>query len=228
MEAALTKNSVPMLRDVLRADPQAAVSFLLTGGRIGFESPLSAAIRAQCSVEVVKLLLEHRAEFCQRDSDNKTPLMLCATAETDQLTERAFADGDDFVGCVLLPPRRGGGPAVMTAFEFMTLVSEEEKHSQMARALVLLAAGADPDEADDLGRTAGQIARDSGRHKLARALDNYRNVQAGFVLERFRRHPAGGSMATLGEDALRHIQGYLIQGPLLQMVHAITWAASAA
>ncbi len=63
---------------------------------------------------------------------------------------------------------------------------------------------------------------------MARAPDNYRNVQAGFVLGRFRRHPEGGSMAILEDDMLRHVQGYLVDGPLLQMVHTITRASWAA
>jgi hypothetical protein len=76
---ALQNNSATEVRVVLEQDPEAATEVIFESN---FEPPLCCAARLKCGAEIIKLLLEAKANPVAEDMDDRTPWKLACRPAT--------------------------------------------------------------------------------------------------------------------------------------------------
>mmetsp|Transcript_10522 Transcript_10522/g.25482 ORF Transcript_10522/g.25482 Transcript_10522/m.25482 type:complete len:229 (-) Transcript_10522:171-857(-) len=139
---ALRMASLPQVSWLLEEDPEAASSIFIEHR---CETPLCAAIRHNCGVDILRILLDHGAEVNLRDCDGFTPLALLSKKP-----------------CSYQP--------VSIDFDHFQATMRSQEQDALCVAQVLLAAGADPLEVAPGGQTCVDLAQSAGNSRLARLL----------------------------------------------------------
>jgi len=209
LEHALNHRSLARLEHVLANDPSAATDPLLC--QMGFDTPLCYAVRGHADAEMVRALLAAGSDPHLSDGDGRTPLMLCAG-----LYEVQWQDT-----CRPCPSGQPLGPRtsklVTAQIEFQTELAETKEEEQIKVALLLLAAGADPNQLDSQGFTAGEIASGNGQMRLANLINDYSGIQSCELLERLHyvRDRSRCTLVSLPAHVLVNVEAFLIPEDVL-------------
>jgi len=202
LEHALKDRSLARLEHVLASDPSAATDPILS--YMGFDTPICFAVREGCDAEIVCALLAAGADPHLSDGMGRTPLMICAGL----YEVLPYETGS--------PPHRAGSsaelPALLLEIGCTARVAEIEERKQIKAALRLLARGADPNQLDPQGRTAGEIAIGCAQMRLASLMSDYLGIQAYALLERLHNlsDRSRCTLASLPAHVLIYIAAFLV------------------
>lgn len=194
LQMALLSRDPNEVRSALHEDDTAAI--LPLRQRCGREPPLVVATRGRCSSQIVKMLVQAGAVVDDTGSSGLTPLMTIADTKLPTLHQKPSgvkASRDVHAGPILVPHApwfdTSGEQTHVHLQPGVSKMSEEKEHC--TQALWLLNVGADPDLLDKRGRTAAQIAQDTGQLQLSYLLGHWRNWEAcRYLHDLWRRQDA--------------------------------------
>eukprot|EP00930_Biecheleria_cincta_P060181 TRINITY_DN4586_c0_g2_i8.p1 TRINITY_DN4586_c0_g2~~TRINITY_DN4586_c0_g2_i8.p1 ORF type:complete len:341 (-),score=77.01 TRINITY_DN4586_c0_g2_i8:67-1089(-) len=227
---AIENGSIAQVRAVLELEVSlgdASIRFLSMDD---FEPALCCAVRTGQNEEMVQMLLRYGADANESKVGGRSALShLCSTQSDSEESTSPIAPT---LGGTWMPPSFcfAGFDAISMPVPgsfgslgpfFDTPVPEEPSSAnsqaeawQLRMGTLLLAAGADSDACDFTGATLAEIARKSGKHRLACLLQYYGIAQVMFVIGRVlgtspAMRLAGPPVGRISEGILRMICGFL-------------------
>jgi len=160
---ALCKNSTTDIQHILDADPDMA-SMPISMPKM--ELPICAAVRLQCDLEVIELLLDRGAKVNMVNSYGQNPLSVLASSAS----VNGWSEGWGIV-------------TTNDAHENQSSEYQEKERWVVNVAVQLLQAGCDTTEKDSCGKTPVCTALESGWPKLSGLIREYQNFKTCLMLK---------------------------------------------
>jgi len=148
----------------------------------GLETPVCAAIRLNCDLQVLILLIARGAKLCMVNSHGQGPLSVLASRRCE-LAPEWFEERHAQFGVPDIAPY--GAPQRKRE---TSAASQESEYKEMEDwilrvAVVLLQAGCSTTETDSSGRTSEKVALDNGWQKLASLIQQWHDVKNCVMLK---------------------------------------------
>lgn len=197
----LESRDVGRVRACLADEPEAAAQFFYD---CNFEPVLCSAVRLDCPPDIVRLLLQHRADAAACGKLGHTPLTCLASLPR----RKSLSSILSFTHDAVLQRK-------MRAEYLVTL------RQQVQIARLLIEAGARPHMLDARKRSPVTLATEVGNMELAKFLEHYLDVQACIALLRPQSSPS--PLGCLTGDVLPLVFAHLLPLDLVDWLVAGVW-----
>lgn len=181
LRAAICAGSADRVKAAIQQDPDASWSPFIEQGAA--EPPLCCAARLQRGEDVLSLLLQSGAKVNAQDHRGQSALLVLAEAAAAAPEDSAPSWDMGSLGSLPWDAFVGGGtPAPLQVGGLQQ--RREPQRRRLRLASLLLAAGADPELADDRGRRPEDVAAEASVDNFAALCRYHGGVQAFAALRR--------------------------------------------